>query len=80
MNASETDSVLAIVDGEERWLTQARAAIRGDGAFVGGKGAGVGGAPEYWPRAYIYDPVRGGWQTGLVSADAARYVHRDDSH
>ena len=51
-----------------------RAVLHGDDAFVGGKGPDAG-APEYWPRTYIYDGARGGWQTGLVSADAARPRH-----
>ena len=51
-----------------------RAVLHGDDAFVGGKGPDAG-APEYRPRTYIYDGARGGWQTGLVSADAARPRH-----
>ena len=58
MNVSEADSALAVAAGEAGWLTQARAALRGEDAFVGGAGPGVHGSPEYWPRAYIYDPQR----------------------
>lgn len=77
LNVSEASHVFAedaFATPEPAWLTQARAVVRGNDAFVGGQGA-VDGAPEYWPRAYIYDPRRGGWQTGLVSADAARTRH-----